>query len=147
MTRPLILLATLALTACTAPELSSRADHTITRDAGGAIADYAARADRMRQTGARVVIDGVCASACAMLASLPTACVTRRGKIGLHYPILMLNGKPFAPADPAQYFARLTPAMAQAVQARGYDWGNPMALTVTVTHETAPQYGVARCQP
>jgi hypothetical protein len=141
------LLATLALTACTAPELASRADHTITRDAGGAIADYAARADHMRQAGARVVIDGVCASACAMLASLPTACVTKRGKIGLHWPYLPdARGIALGPAPISTFFDRVTPEIAAAVRALPFDYRNPEAITLNITWANAPQYGVARCQ-
>jgi hypothetical protein len=87
MIRPLI--AALALSACAAPDVSTRA-HTVRNDNGGEIAAYIARADRLR--GQAVVITGECHSACAVLASLPTACLARGARVGLHRPYFVAGG-------------------------------------------------------
>ena len=43
------------------------ADYRITRDHGGVVEDYKAKYTKIRARGERVIIDGVCNSACTLL--------------------------------------------------------------------------------
>jgi hypothetical protein len=77
---PLLLL---ALTA--APP--ARADLHITGDHGGYIEEYKARYQRIRDTRQRVIIDGICNSACTLvfgIVPLNKICVTPRASLGFH---------------------------------------------------------------
>ena len=59
----------------------------ITNDRGGLIAAYILKYERLASSGASVMIDGLCASACTMvLSALPSdrICVTSRAKLGFH---------------------------------------------------------------
>jgi hypothetical protein len=59
----------------------------ITADNGGRMGDYAARFLQVRQSGERVVIDGVCLSACTMVLGLvprDRICATERAVLGFH---------------------------------------------------------------
>jgi hypothetical protein len=59
----------------------------ITADNGGRMGDYAARFLQVRQSGERVVIDGVCLSACTMVLGLvprDRICATGRAVFGFH---------------------------------------------------------------
>ena len=79
---PFILLV-LALTA-TAP---AHAVLHITSDHGGYVDEYKAKYKRVRDSGERVVIDGVCNSACTLvfgIVPLNKICVTPRASIGFH---------------------------------------------------------------
>jgi hypothetical protein len=72
------------LMAATAP---ARADLRITRDHGGYVEEYKAKYERVRANGERVIIDGICNSACTMvfgIVPLSKICVTPRASIGLH---------------------------------------------------------------
>jgi hypothetical protein len=66
---------------------SARADYRITRDHGGYVEEYKARYTRLRDRGERVIIDGICNSACTLvLGILPPnrICVTPRASLGFH---------------------------------------------------------------
>lgn len=59
----------------------------ITRDHGGYVEEYKAKYERVRAKGERVVIDGICNSACTLvfgIVSPSKVCVTPRASIGLH---------------------------------------------------------------
>ena len=59
----------------------------ITRDHGGYVEEYKAKYERIRAKGERVVIDGICNSACTLVFGIvPNSkiCVTPRASIGLH---------------------------------------------------------------
>jgi hypothetical protein len=63
------------------------ADYRITRDYGGDIKQYEAKYMLLRDKGERVVIDGICNSACTLvLGILPPEkiCVTPRASLGFH---------------------------------------------------------------
>jgi hypothetical protein len=63
------------------------ADYRITRDHGGEIKQYEAKYARLRDKGERVIIDGICNSACTLLLGiLPPnkVCVTPRASLGFH---------------------------------------------------------------
>src|SRR5467141_581226 len=63
------------------------ADLRITRDHGGYVDQYKAKYTRIRDRGERVVIDGVCNSACTLLLGivpLNRVCVTPRASLGFH---------------------------------------------------------------
>ena len=63
------------------------ADLRITRDFGGYVEEYKARYQRIRETGERVIIDGVCNSACTLvlgIVPLQRICVTPRASLGFH---------------------------------------------------------------
>ena len=63
------------------------ADLRITRDFGGYVENYKARYERIRETGERVIIDGICNSACTLvlgIVPIKRICVTPRASLGFH---------------------------------------------------------------
>jgi hypothetical protein len=63
------------------------ADVRITRDFGGYVEEYKARYQRIAETGERVIIDGICNSACTLvlgIVPLQRVCVTPRASLGFH---------------------------------------------------------------
>src|SRR5437016_11228373 len=63
------------------------ADYRITRDHGGVVEDYKAKYAKIRARGERVIIDGLCNSACTLLLGivpLSRVCVTPRASLGFH---------------------------------------------------------------
>src|SRR5215468_3560449 len=79
------LLALIALFAVAAGP--ARAVLHITRDHGGYVEEYKAKYKRIRDKGERVVIDGICNSACTLvfgIVPMKKICVTPRASIGFH---------------------------------------------------------------
>lgn len=67
--------------------LAARADYRITRDFGGLIEEYKARYAMLRDRKERVIIDGVCNSACTLVLGIVPRhriCVTPRASLGFH---------------------------------------------------------------
>ena len=65
----------------------ARADLRITRDHGGYVEEYKARYERIRDRHERVIIDGICNSACTLvfgIVPLNKICVTPRASVGFH---------------------------------------------------------------
>jgi hypothetical protein len=65
----------------------ARADLRITRDHGGYVTEYKAKYERIRDRNERVIIDGICNSACTMvfgIVPLNKVCVTPRASVGFH---------------------------------------------------------------
>jgi hypothetical protein len=65
----------------------ARADLHITRDHGGYVEEYKARYARIRDNQERVIIDGICNSACTLvfgIVPLNKICVTPRASVGFH---------------------------------------------------------------
>jgi len=65
----------------------ARADLHITRDHGGYVEEYKAKYKRVRDKGERVIIDGICNSACTLvlgIVPLNKVCVTPRASLGFH---------------------------------------------------------------
>jgi hypothetical protein len=63
------------------------ADLRITRDFGGYVEEYKAKYQRIRETGERVIIDGICNSACTLvlgIVPLQRVCATPRASLGFH---------------------------------------------------------------
>ena len=63
------------------------ADYRITRDHGGEIKSYEAKYTHLRDKGERVVIDGICNSACGLvlgIVPLNRICATPRASLGFH---------------------------------------------------------------
>jgi hypothetical protein len=66
---------------------SAFADVRITRDFGGHVDQYKKRYEAIRDRGERVVIDGICNSACTLvlgIVPLNQICVTPRASMGFH---------------------------------------------------------------
>jgi hypothetical protein len=66
---------------------AARADYRITRDLGGMVDEYKAKYALLRDRGDRVIIDGICNSACTLLLGivpLNRVCVTPRASLGFH---------------------------------------------------------------
>ncbi len=64
-----------------------RADYRITRDHGGLVDEYKAKYAVIRDRGERVIIDGICNSACTLvlgIVPLNRVCVTPRASLGFH---------------------------------------------------------------
>src|SRR5260221_7548843 len=79
---PLILLALSVLVATPA-----RADLHITRDHGGYVEEYKAKYARIRDRKERVIIDGICNSACTLvfgIVPMNKICVTPQASLGFH---------------------------------------------------------------
>jgi hypothetical protein len=77
---PLLLLSLLAA----AP---ARADLHITRDHGGYVDEYKTKYQRIRDRHERVIIDGICNSACTLvfgIVPINKICVTPRASLGFH---------------------------------------------------------------
>src|SRR5260370_32262388 len=77
---PLLLLSLLAAT-------PARADLHITRDHGGYVSEYKAKYERIRNRKERVIIDGICNSACTLvfgIVPMNKVCVTPRASLGFH---------------------------------------------------------------
>jgi hypothetical protein len=65
----------------------ARADLHITRDHGGYVEEYKAKYKRIRDRGERVIIDGICNSACTLvfgIVPMNRICVTPRASLGFH---------------------------------------------------------------
>src|SRR5665647_748088 len=65
----------------------ARADLHITRDHGGYVEEYKAKYQRIRDRHERVIIDGICNSACTLvfgLVPMNKICVTPRASLGFH---------------------------------------------------------------
>ena len=65
----------------------ARADLHITSDHGGYVSEYKAKYERIRDSHERVIIDGVCNSACTLvfgIVPLNKVCVTPRASLGFH---------------------------------------------------------------
>jgi hypothetical protein len=63
------------------------ADYRITRDHGGLVDQYKVKYAAIRDRGERVVIDGICNSACTLvlgIVPLNRVCVTPRASLGFH---------------------------------------------------------------
>ena len=63
------------------------ADYRVTRDHGGLVEQYKARYTRLRDRKERVIIDGICNSACTLvlgIVPLNRICVTPRASLGFH---------------------------------------------------------------
>ena len=65
----------------------ARADLHITRDHGGYVEEYKAKYQRIRDRHERVIIDGICNSACTLVFGIVPPnkiCVTPRASLGFH---------------------------------------------------------------
>ena len=63
------------------------ADYRITRDFGGLVDQYKTKYAQIRDRGDRVVIDGICNSACTLvlgIVPLKKICVTPKASLGFH---------------------------------------------------------------
>lgn len=66
---------------------SAVADYRITRDHGGLVESYKAKYAKLRDKGERIIIDGICNSACTLvlgIVPLNRICVTPRASLGFH---------------------------------------------------------------
>ena len=69
------------------PPLATAGDYRITRDHGGLVEQYKTKYARIRDRGERVIIDGICNSACTLvlgIVPLNRVCVTPRASLGVH---------------------------------------------------------------
>src|ERR1700674_2225568 len=81
ITLPSLLLLSLVLA------VPARGDMHITRDHGGYVEEYKAKYQRIRDRRERVIIDGICNSACTLVCGMVPmnkVCVTPRASLGFH---------------------------------------------------------------
>ena len=109
---------------CLAAATPARAELRITRDHGGYVEEYKTKYKRVREKGERVIIDGICNSACTLvLGIVPRSkiCVTRRATLGFHAAWMPgPNGKPVKSAVGTQALWDMYPAhVRQWIEARG----------------------------
>ena len=92
---------------------SAQATMRISDDVGGRIGAYVDQYAAVRNSGERVVIDGVCLSACTLVLGLvprSRICVTRRAMLGFHAAWMPgANGKPVPSAVGTQALWDLYP--------------------------------------
>lgn len=72
---------------CLAAATPARAELHIIRDHGGYVEEYKAKYKRVREKGERVIIDGICNSACTLvlgIVPMNKICVTPRASLGFH---------------------------------------------------------------
>ena len=65
----------------------AQAEYRITRDFGGLVEQYKAKYTQIRDRGERVIIDGICNSACTLvlgIVPMNKICVTPRASLGFH---------------------------------------------------------------
>jgi hypothetical protein len=77
----------LVLSSSSAVSSSARADYRITRDHGGLVEQYKAKYAQIRDHKERVIIDGICNSACTLvlgIVPLNRICVTPKASLGFH---------------------------------------------------------------
>jgi hypothetical protein len=77
----------LLLAAAVTLSTSARAEVRITNDEGGSVNQYFARYQTIRDSGERVVIDGLCVSACTLVLGIvppDRVCVTDGAMLGFH---------------------------------------------------------------
>jgi hypothetical protein len=77
----------LALGSLASWSIAARADYRITRDHGGLVEEYKAKYKKIRDKGERVIIDGICNSACTLvlgIVPLNRICVTPNASLGFH---------------------------------------------------------------
>jgi hypothetical protein len=82
--RPTRELAVALLVLCASP---AAAEYRITRDFGGLVEEYKAKYAKLRDSGDRVIIDGICNSACTLvlgIVPLSRICVTPKASLGFH---------------------------------------------------------------
>jgi len=87
MRRTALTLAPLLIALNVATTVPAMAEYRITRDHGGHVDAYKERFERLRMKGERVVIDGICNSACTLvlgIVPLNRICVTPRASLGVH---------------------------------------------------------------
>jgi hypothetical protein len=66
---------------------AAAADYRITRDHGGLVEDYKAKYNQIKERGDRVIIDGICNSACTLvlgIVPLNRICATPKASLGFH---------------------------------------------------------------
>jgi hypothetical protein len=66
---------------------AATADYRIRQDFGGSVEQYKAKYAAIRDRGERVIIDGICNSACTLvlgIVPLNRVCVTPRASLGFH---------------------------------------------------------------
>jgi hypothetical protein len=116
---------------------------------GGGVDQFINLASRIAGTGRPVHISYTCNSACAIIASLPSACLTKTGRVGLHPPtrFLIVGDQTFVMGPEYQALdGYVTTQISRAIKKMPFSWDNPQAIQLTITYQTAPQYGLRRCQ-
>ena len=77
----------IVLAAIIAAPATASADLKVARDFGGLVDEYKAKYAKLRDKGERVIIDGICNSACTLvfgIVPMNRICVTPRASLGFH---------------------------------------------------------------
>lgn len=126
-------LAQATLTCCIlAIVATAHADIRIGRDTGGIVRDYEARVQGLRFSGQRVVIDGVCSSACTLHLNLPRdqICATPRAIFVFHTVSDKMLGLPNWHGN-EQMMNAYPPHVRMVVMQRGGLWLKPFSIRGT----------------
>lgn len=110
----------------------ARADIRIGADPGGVVSAYQARVAAARASGERVVVDGVCASACTLYLNLPASqiCATPRAVFVFHSATDELLGLPDWRGN-EQLMNAYPPHVRLAIGQRGGLWLTPIRIKGT----------------
>jgi len=108
------------------------ADIVIGRDNGGVVRAYQAKVQALHSSGERVVIDGVCASACTLHLNLPRnqICATRRAVFVFHSATDAQFGIPSWRTND-EVMNAFPPHVRVAIGQRGGLWLNPISIRGT----------------
>jgi hypothetical protein len=124
--RGLALLLALAGTTAVLSSTTATADYRITRDHGGLVDEYKAKYERIRERGERVIIDGICNSACTLVLGyvpLRKICVTPRASLGFHQAYIdkrwTMGVKVASPEGTADLMSHYPPAVKEWIHRNG----------------------------
>ena len=70
-------------------------DYVIHLNPGGALFDFYEEVEQSIKKYPRIIVDGLCASACTLYLSHPNICSTEKGKFWFHAPWISVPKKPF----------------------------------------------------
>ncbi|HET6376998.1 MAG TPA: hypothetical protein VFG05_01610 [Methylocella sp.] len=93
--------------------------YVIHADPGGMIEYYIEERAELEHQGRQIVIDGMCASACTILAMSPNACATDRAVLGFHRASFDPDGAEASPRGTAYLEKAYTPGIRSWLRSRG----------------------------
>lgn len=115
--------------------------YTITNDPGGRIVDFYRRYDNLRNNGAPVIIDGLCASACTLVTALvpsQNVCITPRARLGFHSAFDLFEGgrTKFSPIGTSMLWSVYPQRVKQLLLARGWNGHTPHPDVIWIDYST-----------
>lgn len=105
-----------------------RTPHVIGFSPGGVVHDFIEDYDNLRRSGRPVVLDGICMSACTLVAGLvplERICTTPYGKLGFHSAYRLSMFGPIHSSEGTRLLWQIYPDPLRAIlRSRGWDGGS-----------------------